>query len=99
MTCMPPTSGSIVCLQVHASKIGHAAVQAAILALATATPARSQSGFSGSNADFLSVGGGMLNLTAGNANGFTTVTGDGRNKAVGATSGNSDPFNTTVTFQ
>lgn len=85
-------------MQVHAASLGHAAVQVALLAHAATTPVRGDRGFSGSNLGLSNVGGGLVNLAAGNAFDFATVTVDGRNKTVGLKSARSDAIRTTTVY-
>ena len=98
MWCAPFATLSIAWLQVHPPSFGYAAVQAAIFVLATSSTGVSQrNATSAANVAVSSVRGGLVNLTtAGNARGFATVTVDGRNKTIGATSAGGDGINTTI---
>jgi hypothetical protein len=88
---------SIAWLQVHAHSVGHAAVHAAILVLSSASGVIGQRGsVSAANVAVSSVRGGLVNATTGGGSpDFATVTVDGRNKTIGATSAGVDGLNTT----
>lgn len=69
---MLPAIQSFEWLQVHAASFSHAAIQAAMLALAESTSVRGQRGSSGGNPGLSNVGGDLVNLTASVADGFAT---------------------------
>ena len=87
---------NIAWLQVHTQSFGYSTAQAAILVLATCSRVTSQrGGVSSANVAGSSVRGGLVNgTTASSFDGFATVTVDGRNKTIGATSAGADGLNT-----
>ena len=87
-------------LQVHAQSVGYAAVQAAIFALSSPSSVIGQRrSVTAANVTMSSVRGGLVNVTTGGGSpGFATVTVDGRNKTIGATSAGADGHTTIIDF-